>query len=231
MALKLEIDSLDQVHASLREHYEETADGSFRLKFEGLEKLKNQSARYKTAEARVKELETEVATLRGNPAEPAELITPRERFIRENAKRLNGLEGEAHAAEFAKIQLEMQPLIDAEVAAATQYKTKAERQVAVIRKATIEHEAHRIIADIGQPGATTLLLPHVIARLDCEQQGDDWRLSVKDAAGRPTSIDALKEELRTQPQFRSLVRGATESETAARAARVKAAISPPGTLR
>lgn len=232
MALKIEVNSLDEIDAVMRPHYEKIDDGRYRLMFDGLDKLKNseqvERGRRKAAESRVKELETQVANLRTNP-EASKELTPRERFIRENAKRLNGLEGDAYAAEFAKIEQEMQPVIDTEVAeTATQHQARLESMNRTIRTEMIKQSALRVAAEISQSGSAPVLLPLITARLGCEQRGDEWTVFVTDDAGKPTaaSLDALKDELRIAPAFRPLIRGVTEGETAAHARKVQAAISP-----
>lgn len=235
--LQLAIDSLDDIDEMHRQFYEPDPnnDGAYRLKVSGIDKLRNaknvERDLRKSAENRVRELETQVADLRGKPRpKPESEMTPRERFIRENAKRLNGLEGDAYAAEFAKIESEMQPLIDAAVA---EYSAKLQARAESLERTCVNarrgHEARAILKDIAESGCAEILMPHVMERIGVERRGEEWALIVMDATGKPTSmtVDALKDELRDSPAFKRLVKGSTADEAAAHARKVQAAITAP----
>lgn len=221
MALQMFIDTLDQVDAALRPHYERVG-GRYRLAFDGLDKLKNELTRRHAAGDRIRELETELATLRAGPDEE---LTPLDRWIHEQAKRLAPFESGSPEwqAEFAKIEAEMDAAepIRAEIAAAGEkYEQRLASMTATLRRETLRAAAHDLARDLARDGCTEALMPSLMQRIGVEQRGDEFVAVALDASGKSTSFDAIKEEFRQTPAFAPVVRGAAESEKADHARRV-----------
>jgi hypothetical protein len=145
--------------------------------------------------------------------------TPREKWIREQVKRLTPFTpgSEEYKAEFVMIEGEMQTLIDAEIA-----QHESQRQGELKRLSTqhdriyVEHAARRIASELCTEGHDAALLPHIIGRLGVESRDGTPALIVLDAEGKPSSatVDALKRELRETPAFKPVLRDAVEDEAA-----------------
>lgn len=163
---------------------------------------------------RVKELE---AAKHSEP-EP----TPREKFLQEAARRLVGLEGDAKAAEIAKLEAEMAPLIDAEVAEhGRQLQEQIASQQQTIRRAMRERAATDLAMRIRRPGvALHVLTPLLLERFEVQETGEEFTVMVKGPDGQPITTEQLAEELRANPAFGPLVEGSTPQEKAAHAAKV-----------
>jgi hypothetical protein len=209
--LKERIASLDEVPEALREHYgpAEDGQGGFQLQYDGgaLKRALEHERRHRKA------AEEQVRQLKGQPA-----MTPRQqKFLPEAERRLQGLEGEARAAEVAKIEAEMVPLIAAEVAEAERsYQTRIEGQRRTIERLMRQSAATDLVMRIRRPG----IEPHVLAalvldRFELKEEGGEFSVVTKGANGEPMSLEALAEELRATPALAPLVAGSSPEERVA----------------
>jgi hypothetical protein len=240
--LNLKLPTLDDIPEPLRGHYvEDTIDGGYRLAVEGLDDPA-ELRRAKRAEKdlrlavegknrelsqRVRDLEAAGATVKDDSK-----LTPREKFMRDAGRRLAGLEGDAYAAEFAKLDAEIDVHLQAEHGAQrAALRAESQKLQNAIRKHSIEQTANAILAEVARHGCAYILRPHVVARLRCEQHGDEWLTLVTDVDGKPMpiSIQDFMDELRHTPSMAPLVRGADASESLAHARKFAAVLgeAPP----
>jgi hypothetical protein len=163
---------------------------------------------------RVKELEA--------PKSPTEPTPPREKFLQDAGRRLVGLEGEARTAELAKIEQELQPLVDAELEEIRRTgRGQVEALQGTIRRLVRESAAIDLVARIKRPGiATELLMPTILPRLDVEERDGEFTAVGKGPNG-PLTLEALAEELRATPALAPLIAGASADEKAAHARKVQ----------
>ncbi|HXR91080.1 MAG TPA: hypothetical protein VN750_12475 [Steroidobacteraceae bacterium] len=225
MTLKHTVASLDEIPEGMREHYGPAEGGNgFELQIEGagalVNALRNERQFRKNAEGRARELETQVRQLRALP--PREKMTPREKFFEDAGKRLAGLEGEALAAEERKLEEEMGPIVEAEVAELRNgFEKQMEARNRTIRRLLRENAANDLVMRIRRPGIEPrVLLPLVLDRFELKEEGGEFSIVTKGANGEPVTLEALAEELRSTPALAPLVAGASEAERVTHAKRV-----------
>ena len=168
-------------------------------------------------------LKDRVQELEQLPTQPEpEPTTPRERFLRDAAKRLAGLDGDARASELAKLEQEMAPLVDAEIAERhRQHEEKIARMNGTIRRVMRESAANDVAMRVRRPGVSLdVLVPLIRDRFDVEERDGEFITVVKGADGRPITAAALAAELRANPALAPVVAGASQAEQAAHSARV-----------
>lgn len=197
MSIEDEIDELDEIRADARDNVE----GLKRKNRELLGELKKLKQR-----------------LADKPPEP----TPREKFLQDAARRLVGLEDDAKAAEVAKLEAEMAPLIDAEVAEhGRQLQQRLEGLSRTATRLMRDNAATQVVMRIRRPGIDpTVLAPFVLERLDVQETDGEFSVIGKGPNGEPISLEALAEELRGRSDLAPLVAGACAEEKAAHAAKV-----------
>lgn len=245
--LKELVTSLDEIPEGLREHYAPDRDGGFMLQIsEGplINALNRERQRRRDVEhragqhqSRADQLANEVEALTAqlhdanvaleslrlaSGAKKREDMTPRERFMEEAGRRLGGLEGEALEAERAKLEEEMTPLIEAEIAAhRKEQQRQIERRQGTINRLMREQAAMDLVMRVRRPGVEAgVLMPLVLDRFHIEERNGELVTIVKGADDQPISLDALAEELRTTPALAPLIAGASADEKAAHARKV-----------
>ena len=142
--------------------------------------------------------------------------------MEEAGRRLGGLEGEALEAERAKLEEEMTPLIEAEIAAhRKEQQRQIERRQGTINRLMREQAAMDLVMRVRRPGVEAgVLMPLVLDRFHIEERNGELVTIVKGADDQPISLDALAEELRTTPALAPLIAGASADEKAAHARKV-----------
>lgn len=136
----------------------------------------------------------------------------KDEFIERAATRLASLTGPARDAEAERLEAEMIVHLTAE--AETAHKAEVASLEADYIRARRSVEAQQLIARIGRPGCDTLLLPHVLDRIQVTRKGDEWIVTARSATGVETSLDGLAAELRNTPGFEQIVAGASPEEKA-----------------
>jgi hypothetical protein len=96
-------------------------------------------------------------------------------------------------------------------------------------RVVVEHAALDLAAKLARPGCNSLLMPHILGRLEAREEGGALVISAKGASG----LDDLAEQLRTDPAFAPIIQGASPAEKAGHARRVAETTGqqpPPPTL-
>jgi hypothetical protein len=99
-----------------------------------------------------------------------------------------------------------QKVADAELAG----KTATEKLTATLNKTLIEREAAKVaaaITDPTKPGNASLMIPHIISRFEVVMDGDTPLVKIKDATGRVSAMNSaeLEKELVGNPTFSTIV--------------------------
>jgi hypothetical protein len=153
---------------------------------------------------------------------------PIEKFIRENAGRLQRLESgsEAWKDMLAKIEAEMEPLLKAEGEKyGAEQQAKVARMTAAVEEISKRKTAERIASGLARPGMRDLLLPHVLERVAVKWDGDECVAFFTAADGGEVSEPGLVAEFRElRPEFANVVEGASTDDKIAHARRVAATL-------
>lgn len=214
--LKSNVDTLDDVPEVLREHYVPRGSGGFRLETDeeaskSLHRaLEFERQKRKDAEARLLEVSPPAAAKADDEPEWWTASGVKD-FVQKNLHRLNGLEGEARAAEFTKIQEEASPLIDAYTRAPYEAELKHLREEYVRIRGDVE--ANTLAAKLAVAGSASALAPFIRERIQVERSGeDDWAVTYRDATGATVTPDVLEFEFRNNAAMAPLFPGNTARE-------------------
>lgn len=186
MALKYEVEKLDDVDESMRELYEEKG-GKFVLKVEGVPAPDNDLAE------RLRKLEANNQSL-----------LEEKRKAKEAADKAQ-LEAARKAGDLEAVEKSWKDKLKALEEERAQERANLE---SVVQKMTADQSASQLAAEVFGQHAK-IALPHIRSRLKTEVHEGTATIRVLDAEGKPTamSLDDLREEFRNNPDYASIVVG------------------------
>lgn len=216
MPLSAVVDALDGVPETLRDEYEQRADGKFALKvLKGYEPpeaigglksaLQKERERAANEERQRKQLEERFAGV--DPDRIQQLLDAERQREEETAKK---------AGEFDKLR---QQMVEQHTRELGKRDEQAKRLQSRLERQLIDAEATRTLAD--QKGNVTLLMPHIKARTKVVERDGDYAVVVVDeqgnprvnAKGEPLTINELVGEMRTSDVFASAFAASGNSGT------------------
>lgn len=198
-ALKLEVESLDEIDEPFRSAYEEK-DGKFRLRLDGAEPVED-----------VKGLKSALERERADRKKFAALA---KKFEGVDLERYEELQKKAQDAEEREAEKKGQweslktQLIEKHGKDIEPLQSRIGSLTKSLEKAMIDAEATRAVAKLD--GSTKLLLPHIRSRVRLVEEngqhvvvvvGDDGEPRVGNGKGDPMTIEDLVKEMRDDPEF------------------------------
>lgn len=197
MALKIELESIEELDEPLRDLYEEV-DGKYRLKVEGIEdtgalkraKDHEKQAR-KAAEDSAKTLQAQLDQIK-KEQEEADLA----------AKKASG-DDDAWRESLKKSWSTKYDQREKELLEAN------ESLSANLRQILVDNETIKLASDIAIEGKSAALVPHIKSRLGVGEKDGKRVTVVLDEEGRESALtlDELKKEIINNPVFDTLVAG------------------------
>lgn len=207
MGLKYKLDSLDGLDDATKALYEKKGD-KFVLTVEGVEEgdvvgLKN----------KVEGLLGETADLKKRLKEKDDLEKTAQEAARKAAEDAAAKKGDIEA---------LRKSADERVAAAIaetegKYKPQLDKYQANLRKSKVDNVAHEVAMRIGLKGSESLLIPHIIGRLDVEERDGDFVTVVKDSKGKASALTVadLEKEFVGNAAFAPVIAGSKGSGSGA----------------
>lgn len=189
MALKYQLDSIDELDESVKGLYTEKG-GKYVLGIEGLPQPEDVDGLKK----KVDELLTEKKEAAKRAKEAEESAA---RIAEEAARKSGDTEAleKSWQEKLTKRERELQAQIEAMQGSVTAM--------------TVDNVAAKLASELALPGSADLLIPHIKSRLAAEQRDGRYVTVVKDADGKPSasSIDDLKNEFASNPAFAPVIVG------------------------
>jgi len=207
MALKFKLDSLDGLDDATKTLYTKSGD-KYVLSVDGLDD--GDVAGLKT---KVETLLAESAALKKSLKEKDDTESAAKEAARKAAEDAAAKKGDIEA---------LRKSADERVAAAIaetegRYKPQLDKYQASLRKSKVDNVARDVAMRIGLKGSESLLIPHIIGRLDVEERDGDFVTVIKDSKGQASALTVadLEKEFVSNAAFAPVIAGSRGSGSGA----------------